>query len=151
MTLPEGVAQERWIRLDRSFRAPPDRIFRTWTDPEELARWLPERLEGSIAPASRSVLVWRRRRIPWDIVAVEPNRRFVVRMPWLPNESLVTTLTITLEPEGYGTLLHLENGPFVIDSAAAFEAWEEAIEAWAETLAGLRAYADFSVDIRPRP
>ncbi len=151
MTLPEGVARERWIRFDRSFRAPPDRVFRTWTDPEELARWLPERLEGSLAPASRSVLVWRRRRIPWDIVAVEPNRRFVVRMPWSADESLVTTLTITLEPEGYGTLLHLENGPFVLDRAAAFEAWEEAIEAWAETLAGLRAHVDFSVDIRPRP
>jgi uncharacterized protein YndB with AHSA1/START domain len=144
------VAPERWIRLERSLRAPTDRVFRVWTDPEEIARWLPDRIEGSLAPASRSVLVWRRRRIPWDVVAVEPNTRFVVRMPWLPDESLVTTLTITLEPEGYGTRLALEDGPFVLDRPAAFEAWEDALVAWAETLAGLRAFVDFSVDIRPR-
>ena len=116
-----------------------------------MARWLSDRVEGSIAPASRSVLVWRRRRIPWDILAVEPNRRFVVRMPWLADESIVTTLTITLEPEGYGTRLNLENGPFPIDRPEGLEAWEDALLAWAETLAGLRAFIDFSVDIRQRP
>ena len=149
-TLPAGLPTERWIRLERSLRAPVDRVFRVWTDPEELARWLPERLEGSLAPASRSVLVWRRRRIPWDVVAVEPNRRFVVRIPWLPDESMFTTLTVRLEQEGYGTLLHLEDGPFAIDRPDAFEVWVEALEAWVEALAGLRAFLDFSVDLRPR-
>jgi uncharacterized protein YndB with AHSA1/START domain len=151
MSLPVGIAAERWIRLERSFRAPTDRVFRVWTDPEELIRWLSDRVEGSLAPASRSVLVWRRRRLPWDVVSVEPNRRLVVRIPWLPDESLFTTLTVTLEPEGYGTRLRLEDGPFPIDQPATFEAWEEALEAWVETLAGLRAYVDFSVDLRPRP
>jgi len=151
MNLPEGIAAERWIRLERSFRAPTDRVFRVWTDPEELARWLPDKIEGSLAPASRSVLVWRRRRIPWDVLAVEPDDRFVFRMSWLPNEALLTTVTITLEPEGYGTRLRLEDGPFPLDRADVFEAWAEALAAWVEVLAGLRAFVDFSVDIRPRP
>jgi len=151
MNLPVGIEIERWIRLERSFRAPTDRVFRVWTDPEELARWLPDKIEGSLAPASRSVLIWRRRRVPWDVVEVEPDKRFVFRMPWSPDESLVTTITITLEDEGYGTRLRLEDGPFRLDRADAFEAWVEALTAWVEVLAGLRAYVDFSVDIRPRP
>jgi uncharacterized protein YndB with AHSA1/START domain len=146
-----GIPTERWIRLERSLRAPTDRVFRVWTDPEELTRWLCDKVEGSIAPASRSVLVWRRRRLAWDIVAVEPNRRFVVRIPWLPDEAVVTTLTVALEPEGYGTRLRLEDGPFPIDRPGAFDTWEEALEAWVETLANLRAFVDFSVDLRPRP
>jgi hypothetical protein len=56
-----------------------------------------------------------------------------------------------LEPEGYGTRLRLEDGPFPLDTRERFDAWEDALEAWVESLAGLRAFVDFSVDIRQRP
>lgn len=148
ITLPEDVAAERWIRLERSLRAPTERVFRVWSDPEELPRWLPEKLEGSLAVGSRSTLMWRRERIWWDVTAAEPNSRFAGRMPWLPNDGLITTFTVGIEPEGYGTRLSFENGPFRIDEPGVFDAWERAVERWAEALAMLRAYVDFSTDLR---
>jgi len=148
MTAADDRGRPRWIRMERSYRAPTDRVFRVWTDPEELPRWLPDRLEGSMAPDSRSVLVWRRRRLPIDVLEVEPDSRFVARIP--RGEADATTLTIRLEPEGYGTRLGLEDGPYAIDTPAGLEAWAEAIERWTEALAQLRAYVDFSVDLRQR-
>jgi uncharacterized protein YndB with AHSA1/START domain len=148
IVLPEDVAAERWIRLERSLRAPNERVFRVWSDPEELPRWLPDKLEGSLAVGSRSTLLWRRQRIWWDVTAAEPNHRFAVKMPWLPDGGVVTTFEVALEPEGYGTRLRFENGPFRIDEPGVFEAWERALEAWVEALAMLRAFVDFSTDLR---
>jgi uncharacterized protein YndB with AHSA1/START domain len=146
-----GGGQERSLRFDRSLRATPERVFRVWTDPEELPRWLPERVEGSLAPASRSILVWRRERVWWDVVTVEPNRRFSARMAWTPDESLVTAFSVTIRPEGYGSRLLLEDGPFPLDEPGVLDAWARAIERWTEALANLRAFVDFSVDLRNRP
>jgi hypothetical protein len=56
------------------------------------------------------------------------DRRFEFRWPWLPDSAWETTMAITLEPAGYGTLMTLTDGPF----------------AW------LRGYADFSVELRGR-
>jgi uncharacterized protein YndB with AHSA1/START domain len=149
-TLPEGATTERWIHFERSLRATTERVFRVWTDPEELPRWLPDRLEGSLAPNSRSVLVWRRERLWWDVVAVEPNDRFSARIPWTPDESLVTTFTVLIAREGYGSRLSLDDGPFPIDRPGGLDAWARAIESWTEALANLRAFVDFSVDLRNR-
>jgi uncharacterized protein YndB with AHSA1/START domain len=36
MTAPERAV----VRLQRTFAAPPDRVFRAWLDPDVLARWM---------------------------------------------------------------------------------------------------------------
>ena len=36
----------------------PQRVFRAWSDPEELVRWLPTQIEGALAVGTRSTLVW---------------------------------------------------------------------------------------------
>ena len=149
-TLPAGTELRRWVRMRRRFYAPPDRVFRTWADPEELARWFPERIEGGLAVGSRSVLVWSDRRVWWDVIQAQSNTSFVFRRPWLPDESLVTEVRVTISPAGYGCLLELEDGPFPLDSPGGIDAWAEAIEGWSEALAMLRAHLDFSVDLRPR-
>ncbi len=140
----------RWVRMHRSLNAPPERVFRAWADPEELARWFPERVEGGLAVGSRSTLVWPEQRVWWEVVEARPNRRFVFRWPWPPDERLVTTATIAIEPAGYGSRLELEDGPFPLDRPGAIDAWAQALEGWAEALAMLRAHLDFSVDLRPR-
>jgi len=43
--------------------APPERVFRMWADPEDLARWFPDRIEGGLAVGARSILVWPDRRV----------------------------------------------------------------------------------------
>jgi uncharacterized protein YndB with AHSA1/START domain len=148
--LPAGTELRRFVRMRRRFNAPPGRVFRTWADPEELARWFPERIEGGLAVGSRSVLVWSDRRVWWEVTQARPNASFVFRWPWLPDERLVTEVRVAISPVGYGSLLELEDGPFLLDSPGAIDAWAEAIEIWSEALTMLRAHLDFSVDLRPR-
>jgi uncharacterized protein YndB with AHSA1/START domain len=42
------IAPERTLVTTRVFDAPPDRVFKAWTDPKQLARWFPP--EGLTAP-----------------------------------------------------------------------------------------------------
>ncbi len=144
------LSSPRFVRLRRRLGASPDRVFRAWTDPEELARWFPDRIEGGLAVGSRSTLVWPDQRVWWEVIEVTPNRRFVFRWPWLPADRIVTTVTISIDPVGYGSRLELSDGPFLIAEPGVIDAWAEALEGWAEALAKLRAYLDFSVDLRWR-
>lgn len=143
-------AAPRRIRMERRLAASPERAFRAWTDPEELPRWLPERIEGALATGTRTTLLWTHSRTWWDVLEVRPDETFVFRRPWLPDERLVTTVRITISPSGYGSFVALEDGPFPIGTADGLEAWATAIRTWAEALTMLRASLDFSVDVRPR-
>ena len=149
MGLPAGTELGRWVRMRCRLNAPPERVLRAWSNPEELARWFPERIEGGLAVGSRSILVWPDRRVWWDVVEAT-HRRFVFRWPWLADEQLITTVHVLVDPAGYGSWLDLEDGPFPLDQAGVLDAWAKAIEGWSEALARLRAHLDFSVDLRPR-
>lgn len=146
--LPVGTKVERWVRMYRRLSASPQRVFRAWSDPEELARWFPERVEGGLAVGSRSILVWSERRVWWEVDEAHPDRRLVFRRPWLADERLITTVVVLVDPAGYGSRLELEDGPFPLDQPGVLDAWAEAIEGWSEALALLRAHLDFSVDLR---
>jgi uncharacterized protein YndB with AHSA1/START domain len=141
---------ERWIRMHRRVGAPPQRVFRAWSDPEELARWFPDQVEGGLAVGGRTTLVWPDQRVWWDVVEAVPNRTFAFRWPWLDDERLVTSVRVAITPVGYGSRVDLEDGPFPIDEPGVLDAWAEAIQGWAEALTQLRAHLDFSVDVRPR-
>ncbi len=145
-----GASLRRTIRLTRRLDAPPERVSRAWADPEELARWLPDRVEGALAVGTRTELAWPDRRLWWEVTELETGRIFAFRRPWLPDQGLVTTVRITFSPSGYGTRLRLEDGPFALDQPGGLDAWAEAIQAWSEALVMLRAYIDFSVDVRPK-
>ena len=138
----------RWVRIERRLDASPERVYRAWADPAEMTRWFPLRIEGSLAPGTRSELVWSRRRTWIDVLAAEPNQRFVFRWPWLADESYQTKATITILPAGNGSRVVIEDGPFDIDRPGVLEAFEEALAGWGETIAHLRAQLDFSVDLR---
>lgn len=145
-----GLATQRWVRMQRRFSASPERVLRCLSDPEEIGRWFPERIEGSLAAGTRSTLIWSHERVWWDVLSIEPGRSFVFRWPWGPGESIVTTATIRLERDGYGSRLVLEDGPFPLDVPGGLDAWAAAIERWADALARLRAFVDFSIDLRMR-
>jgi uncharacterized protein YndB with AHSA1/START domain len=148
--LPAGTELSRTVHMTRRFKAPRERVFRAWADPDELARWFPRRVEGGLALGARTVLVWPDIRVWWDVLESEPPRTWVFRWPWLVDERIITTVRVTIEPAGYGSELVLEDGPFPLEQPGGLDAWAEALEGWGEALAMLRAYVDFSVDIRPR-
>ena len=147
--LPAGTELQRWVRMRCRLNAPPDRVLRAWADPEELARWFPDRVEGGLAVGARSILVWPDRRVWWEVVEAS-GHRFVFRAPWLAGDELITTVHVLVAPAGYGSRLELEDGPFPLDRVGGIDAWAEAIQGWTEALALLRAHLDFSVDLRPQ-
>jgi uncharacterized protein YndB with AHSA1/START domain len=152
--LPEGTTTERTIRIQRRLDAIPDRIYRAWTNPDSLARWFPDRVEGSLAPGSRTTLVWARARSWWEILTAEAPRLVVARHAWgdpAPATSLTTTFTVRIEPLGMGSMVTIEDGPFKLDRPGHLDAWGEANAVWTLALSQLRAYVDFSVDLRERP
>ena len=140
----------RWVHMHRDLEAPPARAYRAWADPEELARWFPRQVEGGLAVGARTTLAWPAQRTWWEVVAAEPNRRFVFRWPWLPDDSYLTQVTVTIEPRGYGSRLSLQDGPFDVTDARILDAYADACGGWGEALVMLRAHLDFSVDVRDR-
>ena len=150
-SLPAGTGHRRTVRMAVRLDAPPERVSRAWADPEELARWFPDRVEGGLAVGARTALVWQDHRTWWEVLEARAGERFAFRWPWDPDERLVTTVTVRFQPAGYGTQLELEDGVFPLDEPGAIDTWAEAIEIWSGALAMLRAYLDFSVDLRERP
>ncbi len=149
-TTIDPLAAPRTVRMTRRFNAPPNRLYRCWTDPEEIVRWFPELVEGSLAVGTRSTLVFPDQRVWWDVTTLESDRRFAFRWPWLRDDRWVTDVSITLEPAGYGTLLTLTDGPFDVGIPGVLDAYAHACEGWGEALAWLRGWVDFSVELRDR-
>lgn len=147
---PSGTSVRRTIRLTRRLDAPPERVSRAWADPEELARWLPNRVEGALAVGARTDLVWPDQRVWWEVTEVVTGRLFAFRRGWLPDLSIVTSVRVGFMPSGFGTRLRLEDGPFNLDQPGGLDAWAESIQTWSEALVMLRAHLDFSVDVRPK-
>ena len=150
-TVPRGTQTLRTVAIERRLDATPDRVIRCWTDPDELMRWFPIRVDGSLAVGTRTTLVWPREQVWWEVTDLVTPSRFVFRWPWDPDETLVTTVTVSLEAEGSGTRILLTDGAFPIDRPGGLDAWAEALEGWGEAMTLLRGYVDFSVDLRDRP
>ncbi len=150
MTLPAGTELNPTVQMIRRFNAPPERVYRAWSDSEELARWFPDRVEGGLTVGARTILAWEDHRVWWEVLEARSATTFLFRWPWLPDESLITTARVTIQPAGYGTVMQLDDGPFPLDRPGGMDAWAEALEGWGEALAMLRAYVDFSVDLRSR-
>ena len=150
-TIPRGTQTLRTVAIERRLDATPDRVIRCWTDPDELMRWFPVRVDGSLAVGARTTLVWPREQVWWEVTDLVTPSRFTFRWPWDADETLVTNVTVSLEAEGSGTRILLTDGPFPIDRPGGLDAWAEALAGWGEALTLLRGYVDFSVDLRDRP
>ncbi len=147
--VPESVLGEpRFVRLQLRTSASPERVYAAWSDPERLRRWFPEEIQGSLAVGTRSTLEWPHKSVWWEVDEALPDRRFVFRWPWLADDSYTPRVTITIEPEGYGARLHLEDGPFDLHVPGVLDAWAEASAGWGEALASFKAFIDNSVDLR---
>ena len=134
--------------MERTVDAPPERVYRMWSDADTLNQWLSFQVEGSLLPGARSVLVFARQRIEVDVLQAEPNSRF--RFRWLHGApaDLATEVTVTIAPRGWGSRVTLTDGPYEIEGTAELDAYAEAIEIWAAALTQMRASVDYSIDLR---
>ena len=138
----------RIIELERIVDAPPERVYRMWSDPDTMAGWLSYQVRGSLLPGARSVLVFPRHQIEVDVLEAEPDSRFKLRWVHTAEVDLATEVAITIRPKGWGSIVTLTDGPYDTDVEAILDEYARAIEIWAASLAQLRASVDYSVDLR---
>lgn len=116
--MTESNLSARTLTLSRHIAAPPEKVYRAWTDAEALKRWfapLPwttPHAELDVRPGGSNLVVMRGPDGP-DMpnhgvyLEVVPNRRLVVTdayvRAWEPSQKPFMTLVLTFEPEDEGT------------------------------------------------
>jgi uncharacterized protein YndB with AHSA1/START domain len=145
-------------------RAPLDRVWRAISDAEEFGRWFGVRFDGpfvagaavgaAIVPTTVDAEVAKRQeahtgaKSTWQIVAIEPKRRFAYRWhpfaidPDIDYESEPTTLvefTLTEAPDGV-LLTIVESGFDAIPASRRSASFEANSEGWAIQTDMVRRY-----------
>ena len=138
----------RMITMERIVDAPPERVYRAWSDPETIRQWLVSTVEGSLLPGVRSSLVFPRHRIEIDVLEAEPDRSFRFRWTHPVEGGITTEVGVSIRPTGYGSTVSLSDGPYDVAEEAVLDEYARAIEIWAGALTQLRASVDYSVDLR---
>jgi uncharacterized protein YndB with AHSA1/START domain len=147
-------------------RAPLDRVWRAISDAEEFGRWFGVRFDGpfvegalitaAIAPTTMDDEVAKRQqphagvKSTWQIVAIEPRRRFAYRWhpfaidPDVNYDSEPTTLVeFTLSETDDGVLLTItESGFYAIPPARRSASFEANSEGWAIQTDLVRRYIE---------
>jgi uncharacterized protein YndB with AHSA1/START domain len=130
------------IRLHRVLRAPPQRVYRAFVDPEAMVKWLPPhgftakvhhvdaRVGGSYRMSFTNLGTGNGHSFGGEYLELVPNERIVhtdkFDDPNLPGEMKVT---ITLRQVFCGTELHVvqEGVPDVIPVEACYLGWQESL------------------------
>jgi uncharacterized protein YndB with AHSA1/START domain len=145
-------------------RAPLDRVWRAITDAEQFGRWFGVRFDGpfvagqpvaaTITPTTVDEEVAKRQEphagvtTTWEIVAIEPQRRFAYR--WQPcagdpdvDDEPTTLVEFTLAETPEGVLLTItESGFDAIPAARRASAFEANSEGWAMQTDLVRRYLE---------
>jgi len=115
------------IRLEH----PVERVWRAIAERDELAQWLMTNdFEPRVGHRFRFDAGPPRGFIDAEVLVLDPPRRIAWR--WML-DGVATTVTITLEPDGDGTRLHLEHTDLPDDLRSRFE------PGWTEKFAALTA------------
>ena len=115
------------LTIKRRLKAPPAKVFAAWTDPEKLTRWfrpgdvfdveatLDPRTGGSYQIIGKSP--GDTHHVSGTYREVVPNERLVFTWAWKSTPERQSLVTITLKPDGEGTLLTLTHEQFFDEAA----------------------------------
>jgi uncharacterized protein YndB with AHSA1/START domain len=139
--MPNEATAERTVILDRVLAAPPDQVFKAWTDPELLARWFgPEGFTTSEIVVNPQVGgKWantmtspegKRYESTGELRELVPNERLVIfdEGKGEPMLGHATKITVTFAPSGSGTAMQLVHGVF-----KTVEMRDECVRGWTST------------------
>lgn len=108
------MSSDHDLVLTRLIDAPPEKLYRAWTEPELLKQWFAPKpfttpsAELDVRPGGSSVIVMRSpdgkdMRLPGVYLEVVPNRRLVFTdayvTAWEPSAKPIMTVIITFEEE----------------------------------------------------
>ena len=122
------------LTIKRRLNAPPAKVYAAWTDPAQLGRWFgpSETVPGSVK-ASLDVRVGGKFGVSFDgcmdgnteyhevggvYREVVPNQRLVFSWAWHSTPERESLVTISIKPEGSGSLLVFNHAQFAAPGTA---------------------------------
>jgi uncharacterized protein YndB with AHSA1/START domain len=130
------------IRLHRVFKAPPERVYRAFLDPEAMVKWLPPhgftarvhqldaRVGGSYKMSFKNFTTGNGHSFGGKYLELVPNQR-IVHTDEFDNPGLPGTMqvTITFKKVLVGTEVNItqEGVPDVIPAEACYLGWQESL------------------------
>ena len=146
MTTPSTTADagsagtiERELRI----AARPETVFRFFTDPERMVRWMGRTAELDPRPGGRFRIDYNGSDIAvGSYLVVDPPRRVVFTWGWeAPGDVTppgASTVEVTLDPDGEtGTRLRLRHTELPLDAVAGHaEGWDQFLPALVSAVAG---------------
>jgi uncharacterized protein YndB with AHSA1/START domain len=143
------VAADQEVLITRIFEAPRERVFRAWTDPDEVAAWFGpedfdtprERIRIDLRVGGRYELTMVRRGggdfpIAYEIVELVEPELIVLRSAPMPEMGMhqPTITRVELEDLGGRTRMTLTDGPYT-ESRHAEAGWSAAFDKLARLVA----------------
>ncbi len=141
------------VLITRTFDAPRERVFRAWTDPEEIAAWYGpgehfatprDKIRVDLRVGGRYELTMVMRDggaefpVGYEILELVEPELLVMRSDPMPEAGMhePTTLRLELHDEGGKTRMILSDGPYPAGSGHAEAGWSAAFDKLAERVAG---------------
>jgi uncharacterized protein YndB with AHSA1/START domain len=144
-----GFATKPSLTIKRRIDAAPAKVYAAWTDPEKIVAWFgPAKVKQGSMQAQTDLRVGGSYRISFTredgeyfqvggvYREIVPNERLVLSWAWHSTPERESLLTISLKPDGAGTLLTLHHEQFF--DAAARDGHEKG---WNELLGKLERFA----------
>lgn len=140
-------AERPSLTLTRLLSAPPEKVYAAWVDPQKLVQWFgPASVEEGSVKADIDLRVDGSYRISFRAGGgynevsgvyreVVPNRRLVFSWAWHSTPERESLVTISIRPEGNGTLLVFNHAQFVDEQAR-----DNHERGWTEFLVKLESY-----------
>ncbi|HEX2065683.1 MAG TPA: SRPBCC domain-containing protein [Candidatus Thermoplasmatota archaeon] len=111
--------KDRTVHLERWFKAPPEKVFKAWSDPKVLEKFFWPIGQGKVESLSfkpGGQLRMAHATEPWTAIwtfkEIVPNRKIVIVDVWPDGSGLEATGTMEFIPEGGGTRMKVAHGPF---------------------------------------
>ena len=134
------------LTMKRRLNADAARVYRAWTDPKLLTRWFgPENVETleaeldcRVGGVYRIVMLentGERHQVSGTYHEVVENERLVFSWSWVTTPERVSRVTVTLKPDGEGTILTLLHEKLFDDAAVRGHT-----HGWTGTMEKLEAY-----------
>ena len=116
-----GLVNRPSLTLKRRLNAAPEKVYAAWTDPQKITRWFaPSWVKAGSEQADIDARIGGRFRISFSTDdeyyqvggvyrEVVPNQRLVFSWAWHSTPERESLVTVTLKPDGEGTLLTLHH------------------------------------------
>jgi uncharacterized protein YndB with AHSA1/START domain len=139
-----ATAADQEVLITRTFEAPRERVFRAWTDPDEVAAWYGPaqfdtprdriRIDPRVGGRYELTMVQRDSGaefpIGYDIVELIEPELLVLRSDPIPEIGMhePTTTRVEFHEQGTGTRMTLRDGPYPGGGSHAEAGWSAAFD-----------------------